>query len=322
VGLGGASFTLHHQTEIAFGPGPVARLAAGRLFVKSAPGLTVETSAGTITPIGTEFAVAATGDAARVAVREGSVRLANVLVKKGMALDAVRGKAPGAPVRVAPAEFAWADQAAAEKSLMLYPGARKTGVVMSAVHATATDETHLAAFASGVAEKLGVSSIAGFGWVEWRLVVLPGRNPEEKSLHEEYLRMIREAAGGPVARLAVVLQEKSLNDPSPLVVECGAAGFTREEEERLKRDFDAVVEKHGPSLRLRLACDLTDPSYEVDGAKVAFDASPAAWRRGGVFKADVTARGLRIRVPRACRYDPKARAAYEAIFAEWIERIK
>jgi hypothetical protein len=319
IEAGGARFVLHQETQLALGAGPAARIAAGKVFVRSVPGLRVETPAGTAIPIGTEFTVEVSGETTVVAVREGAVQFSNdqgkAVVRKDQALSAARGNAPGKPGPVPADAFAWASAASLERFLILYPGQRKSGVVICAPHITAQDELHVGQFAAGVSRRLGVGLVAAHGY-DGSKVVLPGRPGEDRELFERHLGLVREASGSWPARLVVVVHAKLVGDPAHHVIEVGTAGFTVQEEEDLKRDFAAIVERRAPAERIRMVCEHSDPDFPN------FTAGTVDYRRAGIFKEGHAARGLRLRVPNTVRYRDAVRAEYEAIVAEWLEKIR
>jgi hypothetical protein len=322
---GGATFVVHHDTELTLGAGPVARIACGRVFVRGSPGLRVETPAASVSPVGTEFLVEVSADATLVAVREGSVLVANdqgrVAVRKDQAVRASPGRAPGRPVSAPPDAFAWALAEAGDRAIVLYPAARKSGVVLSAPHVPVDDDLHVAEFAAGTAARAGLPCVVGYGFSEGSRLVVPGRTTADRELFDEFGRLVREASGAWPARLVVVFHAKQVNDPAPLVAECGTAGFTVAEEEQLKRDFASAVERHAPAVKLRMVCEHTDPTFEAGGRTLAFSAGAAEYRRAGLFKESSALRGLRLRIPASVRYSDSARGKYEAIFAEWLDKL-
>ncbi len=312
VEAAGARFLLHHQTEIALGAEPVARLSQGRLFVRSAPDLRVETPAGSIVPQGTQFAVEIAGDETWLAVREGSVLFENAqgksIVRKDQMLKVAKGRSPGTASRVPANAFDWADKAGADAHVMLYPGSRK-GLVITAPHAPHV--MHTSEIAAGVAERLEAPLVVGWGYArkgEYSIVHLPGDTAEEKAVFTEYVRLIREGAGVPVARLVVEIQGHG----GP-VLEGATSGFTKEEVQRLKESLAAIARKHGAEDRL--AFDLADPQHD-------FRFGTFNLRKTGVLKSDIAARGLVLGLPSSCRTTAKARETWAAVLAEWLETIR
>lgn len=328
----GARITMHHQTELRLSEGPTLRLATGRIFVRSTPGLRVQTAAGLITPIGTEFSVEVLGETTIVAVREGSVLLqtprGRSKLEKGQLVSCAAGKVPGAVQRLMdPAAcFGWVTRIGAENYLMHYPAARRTGAVIAAPHAPY--ETHTALMAASVAEKLRLPLVVGHGYASrdnFSVVNVPGQNRKEREVFEEYVHLIRDAAGLAPARLLVELHgyggpAVSDKDPTP-VIECSTAGFSQQELLRLKQVWVQLLKKHKPEQEVALVFDLTDPQYEVEGRKIEFRFTANTIRSEGAFKKDVTARGLKFELPWQCRKTPRARQTYEAMVSELLETL-
>lgn len=333
VEAGGAVFAFHQTTQVALGPGPSAKVIEGRLFVKSAPGLRVETPAGSVTPIGTEFAVDVAGDETWVAVREGAVVLENAhgkaTVRKDQVVRCLRGRAPGAAARLAgpAAHFDWAEKTAAPAYVMLYPGPRKNaGVVIAAPHSPYVGRT--AEVAAAVAERLRVACVIGHGYArrgDYDWVHLPGGTPEEKAVFAEYARLVREGAGVSPARLVVQvlgMGGPATNERDEPVIEVATAGFTKEDAQRMKESFAAIVRKHKPETEMKLVLDLTDPKYEVGGREVSFRTGASRLRQAGIFRSDIAARGLHVTLPWTVRATAGMRGQYGAILADWLESIR
>lgn len=342
----GARIAMHHQTELKLSAGPLVRLAAGKIFVKhvtasfpsgahaatSAPNLRVETAAGVVTPIGTEFSVEVSGDTTTVAVREGSVQFntprGKSKLEKGQLAGCATGKVPGTVQRLVDPEayFGWEQKIGAEDYLIHYPAAKRTGIVVAAPHAPY--ETNTASMAASVAEHLKLPLIVGHGYANkdnFSVVNVPGRNKKEKEIFEDYVQLIREASGLAPARLLVELHgyggpAVSDKDPTP-VIECSTTGFSQQELLRLKQIWAQLLKKYKPEQAVALVFDLTDPQYKVDGKKINFRFTANTMRSEGVFKKDVTARGLKFELPWQCRKTPKARETYEAMLSELLETL-
>ena len=334
VVAGGATIRLDAGAELALrpsgeGPGPAIDLAAGRIFVKSAPGLRVTTPAGTLVPTGTAFAVTLAGKETTVAMREGTVRFetahGKVDVRPGQAATCVEGRAPKTPARIVDpaAEFAWVDDVAAGRWFRVIPPGRRAGVVIAAPHAP--HEIRSNVFAAGLARRLEAGAAIAWGQVAdgmCRTLDIPGDSAAENALFEGWVRRLREAAGGPGVRLLVEIHSKLEGDASRTVIDGITAGFAKDELERMKRSFDAVVKKRKPPVAMRLVFDVTDPTYEYEGRTIPSRQDATGLKTNGVLRREIAARGLLLALPTEVRTDPALCEAYEGILAEWLEGVR
>lgn len=314
IEVAGASILLHHETEVAIGPGAL-RIATGRAFVRGE--IRVETPAGSLIPSGTEFAVEVAGAALSVVVRSGSVRIGTAKVEKGQFLKVAAGQTPGRPVRVdLAAALAWADaidraSKPDEAWLLLYPAQKKSAIVVTAPHMPI--ETQTSRFAAGLAESLRTSLVVAHGYKRPRKIEVnePGDSPAEREAYEEYRRLVRE--GGAVAPLAFLIEIHGYGSEGEMPeIQVATSGFSKAELEQVKLAFARLVRKHAPEVEATIVFDLTDPK------EIKYPAG--AMKTKGIFRPEITQRGWKMELPWAVRWT--CREKYVAILAELVESMR
>lgn len=326
----GTTIHVHHDTGFSLGPGPVVRLDQGRLFIRSASGLRAETSAGSVTPLGTEFGLEVSGNVTTVVVRSGLVRFANARgeqkVEKGQLLRCAPGQTPGRPARAdLAAALAWVE--GMERAgggpdaawMILYPAPQRSGIVVTAPHMPI--ETQTSRIAAGLAERLQTSLVVAHGYKRPRKidVNVPGDDPASREAYDEYRRLIRDgASASPVPFLVEIHGYGDEEDPA--VIEIATAGFAVADAEAVKRTYARLLRKHAPEVQATLVFDVTDPTYEAGGKRIKFKYPALDLRTRGVFRKEVAARGWKVSLPHACRW--RCRDAYVAILAELVESLR
>lgn len=325
--VAGTTLVIHHETEFGLGGAGAIRLERGKLFLRSDRGWSAETPSGTVNGLGAETSLEVVEGVTGVVVKSGDVLFRNAFgarrIEKGLTLRCGRDEAPPFPSRVADlnATLAWtgrverAARSPNEAYLMLYPVARRGGLVVTAPHMPIESQT--ARFAASVAERRHASLVVASGFKRIRQIEVnvPGATGESVAAYEEYRRLVGEAADRTPLDLLVEIHGYG-GEGEPPMIEIATTGFAVQELGRLKQVYAKLLQKHRPGIEAMLVFEATDPTYEYGGKKIRYKYGVGAMATHGIFRKEITTRGWKVELPYACRYPEHEK--YEAILADLI----